>query len=386
MPEFVPGIELSGAFYAEAVRPILARRFPTLVHSAALIGYGSDVLGYDDARSTDHNWGPRLLLFLGESDYARVAGKLHAVLAEELPFSFRGYSTHFVQADAPATRLRSERDERPIDHLVEVREPRSWFSNWIGCYPLDGLTARDWLLTPAQKLLEVTAGAVFHDGLNVLLPIREVLRWYPRDLWLYLVACGWQRIGQEEAFVGRCAEAGDELGTRIVAARLVRDLMRLCFLFERRYPPYSKWFGTAFARLACAPTLQPALSTALEANDFPAREAALSRAYEAVAALHNASGLTAPLDPTVRNFHGRPFKVLFAERIVAATLAAISSGEMREIANAAGAIGSVDQFIDSTDVLSHGTLPRHADGFFNAPIGGRHALPVAPLPPNVGGC
>ncbi|HWD74857.1 MAG TPA: DUF4037 domain-containing protein, partial [Solirubrobacteraceae bacterium] len=49
---------------------------------------------------------------------------------------------------------------------------------------------------------------------------------------------------------GRCAEAGDELGSAVVTARLARDLMRLCLLMRRRYPPYSKWLGTAFARPA----------------------------------------------------------------------------------------------------------------------------------------
>jgi hypothetical protein len=380
MPAFVPGIALSRAFYLEAVRPILDSHLPGLVHSAALIGYGSDVLGYDDSRSTDHQWGPRLLLFLAENDHARHAAAIQATLAAELPFSFRGYPTHFAPPDAEGTRLLAARAERPIDHLVELHEPRNWFSNWIGFYPLDQLTTRDWLLTPAQKLLEVTAGDVFHDDLGVLAPIREKLRWYPRDVWRYLVACGWQRIGQEEAFVGRCAEVGDELGSRIVAARLVRDLMRLCFLFEQRYPPYSKWFGTAFARLNCTPALQPALMAALGAGDFPAREAALSRAYEAIAALHNATGLTAPLDPAVRDFYGRPFKVIFAQRFVEAALAAIPPGAMQDIATSARAIGSVDQFIDSTDVLSHGTLPRRAEPFYDAPIGGRHALPAHPLP------
>ena len=128
---------------------------------------------------------------------------------------------------------------------------------------------------PQQPLLEVTAGGVFHDGLGELIPMREKLAWYPHDVWLYLLASQWMRIAQEEPFVGRCAEAGDELGSRIVAGRIVRDLMRLCFLIERRYAPYSKWLGTAFARLDCASELatNPALGDGrreiLAARDAP---------------------------------------------------------------------------------------------------------------------
>jgi hypothetical protein len=54
------GLELCRLFYAEAVRPLLG----DLPHAAARIGGGSDVLGFDTERSTDHDWGPRLELFL----------------------------------------------------------------------------------------------------------------------------------------------------------------------------------------------------------------------------------------------------------------------------------------------------------------------------------
>lgn len=46
MPEFVPGLELSRSFYEEVVRPLLDDAFPGLVHSAALLGPGSEVLGF----------------------------------------------------------------------------------------------------------------------------------------------------------------------------------------------------------------------------------------------------------------------------------------------------------------------------------------------------
>lgn len=94
------------------------------------------------------------------------------------------------------------------------------------------------------------------------------------------MACQWQRIRQEEPFVGRAAEVGDELGSRIVAARQVRELMRLIFLLERTYWPYSKWFGTAFSRLEGAATLQPILRAVLAATDQPACEEALAQAWE----------------------------------------------------------------------------------------------------------
>jgi len=67
-PQFIPGMELAESFFNEAVKPILAADFPKLRYSAALIGHGSEVLGYDTSMSADHHWGPRVMLFLTPGD------------------------------------------------------------------------------------------------------------------------------------------------------------------------------------------------------------------------------------------------------------------------------------------------------------------------------
>jgi Domain of unknown function (DUF4037) len=43
--------------------------------------------------------------------------------------------------------------------------------------------------------------------------------------------------------VGRTAERGDELGSRLLSTRLAGDLMWLAFTLSRRWPPYPKWRG-----------------------------------------------------------------------------------------------------------------------------------------------
>lgn len=54
MSEFIKGTDLCEGFFNEYAKPIIEKHFPNLKHSAGLIGYGSDVLGYDDAVSNDH--------------------------------------------------------------------------------------------------------------------------------------------------------------------------------------------------------------------------------------------------------------------------------------------------------------------------------------------
>ncbi|WP_407700809.1 DUF4037 domain-containing protein [Streptomyces endophyticus] len=170
------------------------------------------------------------------------------------------------------------------------------------------------------------------------------------------MACQWQRISQEEAFVGRCAESGDDIGSAVVAGRLVRDLMRLCLLLDRRYVPSTKWLGSSFGRLSVAGPLTPSLRGALAATDHPTREAHLCDAYETVAMLQNATGLAAPLDPTRRPYHSRPFLVLHADRFAQALAGTLTHPALRELP----LVGGVDQWADSTDLLHQSRAVRAA--------------------------
>lgn len=337
MPTFMPGRELSAAFYADVVRPVLDREAPGLAYSAALIGTGSEVVGFDTQRSTDHGWGPRLELFVRPQDW--MAGAyLVAVLEERLPETFLGYPVRYPRMDG-----------EPPAHQVTFSDLGEHLRTLLGFDPRDGVSSGDWLRTPTQALHEVTGAAVFHDGLGELRPAIGALAWYPDDVWRYVLGCQWKRISQEEAFVGRCGELGDELGSAVVAASLARDLMRLCLLMARRYPPYSKWLGTAFSRLPAAAALTPELRGALAATDWSQREAHLCAAYEIGAALHNGAGLTEWIDPTIRQFYSRPFRVIGADRFAAALFRTIGDPWIASLPP----VGAIDQFGDSTDLLSH---------------------------------
>jgi hypothetical protein len=158
----------------------------------------------------------------------------------------------------------------------------------------------------------------------------------------------WQRIDQEEPFMARCGDVGDELGSRLVAMRQVSELMRLCFLMERQYGPYYKWFGTAFGQLHCAPMLIPVFHTLFDATDWRTREQHLSAAYLALIRMHNNLSITSFVKPEVSRFYNRPYLVPNASRLVERLHDAIHSPGVRGLPRNIGAIG---QFVDSTDVL-----------------------------------
>jgi hypothetical protein len=331
-PEFVPALELNAGFYADVVEP-LVRAWP---HSAGLLGYGSELLGFDTERSTDHGWGPRLQIFVARADVAAV----RVAVDKHLPAEYRGWPVAFGW------------DDVPVAHHVTITSLADWLRAQLGCNPLDALSVAEWLTIPQQRLLGATRGAVYHDGIGELTTARERLQYFPPDVRIWMLACQWRRIGQEEPLVGRAAEVGDEAGSRLVAARIVRDLMRLHFLLAGEYWPYAKWFGSAYRALAHSHDVRPALEAVLGAPDHPRREDALVAAYEAIARLHNATGLTGPIDPAVSLFYNRPFRVLKSDRFVDACLREVHDPQLRSFP----LVGSIDQFVDSTDVLERPPL------------------------------
>jgi hypothetical protein len=358
MSAFIPGIELSRRFYLESVRPLLDARFPGLPHAAARIGSGSEVLGFDTEMSTDHEWGPAVQLFLPEAQIG-LAHSIREVMRHELPREFYGYPTHFGDSpDEPGTQVMQSGSDGPINHHVTVSTVREFAQQHLAYDPALSLEAADWLTISSQKLREVTAGEVFFDEAGELTALRERLAYYPHDVWLYMLAAQWQRIGQEEHLMPRAGYAGDELGSSIIGSRLVRDIMGLCFLMERQYAPYPKWYGTAFKQLVAAERLLPVLAQVQAAETWQERNKAIAEACRCVERMHNALDITESMPEEPTHFFGRPFLVIWGSKFAGALLERIADPEVLQIASGR-LIGSIDQFSDSTDLRSD-VSRRHA--------------------------
>ncbi|MGI8578771.1 MAG: DUF4037 domain-containing protein [Nocardioidaceae bacterium] len=338
MPVSVPAIRLCRDFYASCLRPVIP-----VTHAAGLLGGGSDVLGYDTERSTDHDWGPRATVFVAAADVDDVKRRITG----SLPDTFGGWP------------VRMGRDRRPLTHHVEVTTLPRWTTQHLGVDPQQELTAIDWLLIPQQRLLGVTQGAVFADPVGSLAAVRDRLRWYPDDVWWWMLACQWRRLAQEEAFVQRTDEVGDAVGPRVVTARLVRDAMRLALLMQHRCAPYIKWLGTAFSHQPDVDGLGQRLAEALDGTDLVRREAALCDAFSALARRFKDLGGGDDLDPAPRRFHDRPALVLDADRFARSSLRHVSDETLRRMP----LVGSVDQLADTTDLLNDPQSCRELGGF-----------------------
>lgn len=335
--KFIPGLELGELFYEQIIKPILKDNYPNLIYSAALIGEGSEILGYDNFQSTDHCWGPRTMLFLSEDDFQNLNKNILMTLQDKVPNEFLGYSTKM---------------DCPVKNTIDIFTIKSFFEKSLAFDVTKELRPTDWLAFPSQKLLEVTSGKVFHDDLKLTDAINK-FSYYPKDVWLYILSCQWTKISQEEAFMGRCGIIGDEIGSRVVAARLVREIMKLCFLMEKKYAPYSKWFGMAFSKLQSAKELIPVLEKVFLTESWEEREKYLSVAYETVAIIHNSLKITEPLSTKVSNFYTRPYLIIHSDVFAKAIKSKIENQEIKAIETN---VGSVDQFADSTDVLSNSVM------------------------------
>ena len=345
MMRFIKGMALCRAFCLEVVEPLLQEAFPALPHTLGLLGYGSDVLGYDDEVSTDHMWGPRFLLFLRSEDMA-AQNALHALFCTRFPTAFMGCSVNFSEPNPSDGGIRTAVpiEQGPVSPLYWVHTPEAFLLEHLGKLPA---TAFDWLALSEHRLLGLASGQLFVDTLAFQDTLDKYAR-YPDDVRRYLVSSQWALISEERAFAKRCASVGDDTGSRLVCARIAERLMRLCFLYAGRYAPYSKWFGTAFSELSVPEELHATLACVLSANAIAERESALIRAQVLVAELHNASGLTELLPIRVQPYFDRDIQVIDTDAFSESTRATISDPLLR-VAPRIGTFSQIGNFVHLAD-------------------------------------
>ncbi|CEJ93191.1 hypothetical protein VHEMI08800 [[Torrubiella] hemipterigena] len=351
-PEFRPALELCGDFFRQVVKPILDNELPALKYGAALIGPGSEVYGFDTEMSMDHDWGLRVFLFLTDED-ASQGDAITELLGNKLPTTWEGFPGAIETLTTTSTVRQMEDDKatRPLKHHVTpITLGKFCLAQLAYDFTARPPTAAEWLSIPSHALREMVCGAVYHDATGQIALLRRTLAWYPRDVYLYMLAAGCQRIGQESHLMPRAGYAGSELGSAIIASRLVRDIMNLCFLLEKQYAPYAKWFGAGFSRLECGSELEPLLLTAQTAATWQARQDALVQCYDVVTKiLVKELGLEGKVPATSVPFHDRPWLIMPSEQLVEAIVQLIQDPDVLRIAERT-MVGSIIQWTDNTDM------------------------------------
>ena len=350
---FIRGLDLCERFFHQLIRPLLDQYYSSLQYTACRLGPGSDVLSFDTIQSCDHDWGPKCDLLL---DNDTLINELNLFFQFHLrEKTIDGYSTQFQifqEHDGQQTLINDK--HQGTCHGIRIMTMKQFFYEylqWSIDDDLHGLTSIDWLTFPSQHLATIARGRVFYSTHPTSIErIRSQLKYYPDDIWLYLIGSCWQRIGQEEHLMGRAGQVEDELGSTLIANRLVRDLMRLIFLYEREYYPYAKWFGRAFRQWTKLGVEFEVIFRQIQlADHWLSREMFLSQAYQRIARLYAEKFF--PETSTivqVSQFHQRPFQVINGGVIAEKIFSQIQNDQLRQLTK----IESVDLFSDSTDALS----------------------------------
>lgn len=331
------GIALAHDYFGAVVAPLLSERCPDVRYAAARVGSGSEVLGLDDAMSRDHDWGLRLQLFVSQDAVRRV----EATLRLHLPETFKDHPCRLTFTGQTAPRLG-----------IEVTTVEQFAHEELGFDPVrSSPSVSDWLSVSGQAALEVTTGAVFADQVGDLSRLREALAWYPQDIWRYVVACDWHRIDQELPLLSRAGDRGDDLGSRLIGARLVDVIVHLAFMLCRTWPPYSKWRGTMFAQLPIADSIGHDLQAVLAAADWRSRTDTITAALEHIAEMQRQADLPTAEQPVVP-FWDRPY-IHIEPSLVPTIMGSIKDPAIRRLPVG---LGSIDQRTDNVDLLVH---PEH---------------------------
>ncbi|OLS21825.1 MAG: hypothetical protein HeimC3_33470 [Candidatus Heimdallarchaeota archaeon LC_3] len=352
---------MAEAFYFDIVDPLLKENYPELSYSCGLIGSGSEILGFDDEISTDHHWGPRLQIFLSDIDFNKYETELHNFFSYHIPSEFMGFPTHWTPPDPEdsGTQILQKHENGKINHRIEIFSLNNYLNDLLGISSHD-LQFTDWLCIPEQKLLEFISGIIFRDDLGELSELRKKLKFYPDDVLRFkLIGC-WDYISQESAFIGRTGDKGDDLGSRIITTRLVRMIIQMAYLLERKYPPYSKWLTHGFSLLPDIEELNNLLEKALITSNWREREDYLCEAILILIERQNKLNISKSMNLKPQQFHGRDIKVLNVEVVIKALWEEIDIKPKEELQ-----FGGIDQFVDSSLILSNGGVAKKLAGFFD---------------------
>ncbi len=252
------GLELSRRYFEEYGRPMLREQFAEWepVLAVGLAGSGSECLGFDDAISEDHDFGPGFCIWLPGEDAVdrKTAFRLERAYAA-LPAEFEGYKRPSL---APVGGARTG-----------VMRMADFFRAKTGS-PTGELTAEEWLSVPAASLGEAVNGEVFADPSGVFSSIRQNLRHMPRDIRRKRLAGHLLTMAQSGQYnYQRCLDHGEPGAAQLAAFAFVQSAVSVVFLLNDRYEPFYKWAFRAMRTLPLLSELEPLLTGIISTPNDP---------------------------------------------------------------------------------------------------------------------
>ena len=224
------GLKLAREYYETYGKEMLEGGFSDYLPfiSVGLAGSGSEVLGFDDEISHDHDFEPGFCIFIPSEDVLdrKAAFALERAYAK-LPSEFKGFSRQKI---SPAGGARHG--------VIRLDE---FLTGKIG-NPEGRLSVYEWLKIPTQFLLEVTKGELFYDGDGKFTKIREELSLMPRDVRLKRLAGHLLLMSQSGQYnYMRMVKRGDMAAAGMCVYEYVKNAVAAIYLLNNEYMPYYKW-------------------------------------------------------------------------------------------------------------------------------------------------
>ncbi len=230
-------IDVSRAFFAEIVKPILQEHFPeeTEVTAFGIFGYGSEVLRLDDEFSRDHHWGLRIDALMSKEVFETRHQVIMETLNANLPESYHGHSLR--QAHLSGAGLAPDNLSAFLKRTIGIEHaPQSY---------------EEWLQIPEEDIVHVINGEVWYDPLGDFTAVRRVLRqYYPEPVRLRRIA-HWCRYfsGMGTYALKRAILRQNDFYATTRFSNAIRLGIQLAFLLDKQYFPYDKWLMAFFQRL-----------------------------------------------------------------------------------------------------------------------------------------
>ncbi|MBT1173837.1 DUF4037 domain-containing protein [Bifidobacterium sp. MA2] len=246
----VSGLKLARAYWEEIGRPMLQAKYPEYAGriAAGLVGHGSECYGFDDARSRDHDFGPRFCLWLTDEDYEAIGERLQTDY-EALPADFRG----FVRPGASGTATPRAQGAFRRDGVFRIGD---FFESITGYRTAPAPDApHEWMMLDEATLAAATNGEVFSDPLGAFSKARQAFKDMPDDVRLALISKRLGMIAQAGQYnLTRSLERGDGDAAWMSVHEFVNACSSLVFLVNKPlivgYAPYYKWRFAALRRLS----------------------------------------------------------------------------------------------------------------------------------------
>ncbi len=223
------GLELARQYYQNTIYPAFVNAFPEEIGNMAfgLCGPGSECYGYDDEISRDHDWGPRICVWIPEELFQRRGDEMDRLYREQ-PGSCCGYGP-------------PQRVDRGVRRDGVISIPR-FYLQFLGIVK-PPMSVKEWMSLNEEHLSICTNGEVFDDFHGGFTSFRTALQeYYPRDVWLKKIVTRCFMFSQYGQYnLKRSLQRSEKVLTYYNCSMCIREAASLYLLLKKTYRPYDKW-------------------------------------------------------------------------------------------------------------------------------------------------